>query len=100
MPELTFLFTGVMAAGASAYSLRNIDPPTKLIISVWGMIMWGAFGFRASALTVVSGGTEFTYQLTPLFYIGVASALVMLLFAVQAASETFRTQTGATEEMI
>lgn len=100
MPELTFLVTGVMAAGASAYTLRNIDPPTTMIIAVWSMLWWGAFSFQASNLTVLSGGSEFTYTIDSLFYLGVASAMVMLLFGLQAATETFRTQTGATEETI
>lgn len=100
MPTLILIMTAVMAAGGSYLTIRPLDAGTQLIISLWSMLWWGAFAFQASRFVVLSGGTEFVYQSTSLFYLGVASALVMLLFGVQAASELFRADTGATEEMV
>lgn len=100
MPTAILILTAVMAAGGSYLTIRPIDPGTQLIIALWSMLWWGAFAFQASRFVVLSNGSEFVYQSRPLFFLGVASALVMLLFTIQAASELFRAETGATEEMV
>lgn len=99
MTELILAMTGLMAAGASYITMQDMDPATGMILSLWSVLWWGAFAFQASNLRVLSNGTEFTYQLDGLFYLGVASALVMLLFTFQSAMMLFRSQAGATEEM-
>lgn len=99
MTELILAFTGLMAAGGSYLTMRDMDPSTGMIISMWSMLWWGAFAFQASNVRVLSNGTEFTYQLDSLFYLGLASALIMLLFTFSAAMSVFRDQAGATEDM-
>lgn len=84
MFEHTFIFIGVVAAGASYLSIsRQID---ELLGGAFAMFTWTVWALYANSVTVVDGGQKFTEGYTPLFILGVGAGLVMLLFVIRAAT--------------
>lgn len=87
-PLTVWTFVGLLAVGSSVGALlQGIDLATRVIMAVFSMVAWGIWALQSTQLDLWSNGVRHGYDIGALLYLGGATALIMLLFAVRG---TFR----------
>lgn len=89
MEVFVFIFVGVVAMAVSAVPLMaSFDTPTRAIFAGFGTLAWAVWAFHANSVQIYSSGVQFDASYRSLMFLGIAAAIVQLLFLVKAVVGT------------
>jgi hypothetical protein len=91
MTEHALLWLGTLAALVSYLGLFNRfqDNWTPVLLIFTGALLWGAFGLSAGDVLIPTGSGSTSAAMLPLFYGGLALALLTFLFGINEFMQAF-----------
>lgn len=99
MPQLTFVFVGLLAFLVSIGAVARLDAGTRILSAFAAGVLWFLWGASAVELGVRTGASSLqSVSLPMLTYIGYAFAAVLMIVGVYHALTAVRDSDDSQEE--
>jgi hypothetical protein len=82
MLQISWLFVGLVASGATLLTLTTSDDQTAILTGLIGTISWALFAYSSLHVVTHSGGSEFVSAYPSLAAFGVMMAVPNLFVAL------------------